>query len=122
MVSPCAFARAPCDVRADRNQEEIHMRSTSPDRLLLDTSDREHGTVERELARRGHAAAMGHVAAELACDLESERETGRRPADLAEVDAHVERGARILASWSTRMPMIARLVSAGFATVRTEHV
>ena len=44
-----------------------------------------------ELAGGGDATAVGDVAAELARDLEGEREPGRRPADLAEVDPDAER-------------------------------
>ena len=63
-------------VPAVRNHEEIHIRTSRSDRLLLDSANREHGAVERELASGRDLASVGDVASELARDLERK---GDRP-------------------------------------------
>src|SRR5262249_52250342 len=78
-------------IRADRHEEEIHMGAARADRLLPDPPDGEDRAVEGELARRRDPTAVRDVAAELARYLEGEGKTGGRTADLAEVDAHVDR-------------------------------
>ena len=86
----CIAARS-CCVFPSRDEE--HVGSGRPDAvgLLLDASHRADGAVELDLAGRRDPVAAVDVVPELLEDLQREREAGRRAADVAEVDADVQR-------------------------------
>ncbi len=86
-----------------------HRTLRAPIVFCLIAADREHGAVERELAGRRDLVAVVDVVAELLHHLEREGEPGRRAADVARVDLHVERQLDLFASWSTSTPMIGAL-------------
>src|SRR5207253_4133013 len=74
-----------------RDEEYADAGAPDPDRLLLDAADRRDGAVELDLARRRDAPPVIDVAAELLEHVEREREPGRRTADRAGVDLHLDR-------------------------------
>ena len=98
----CIFPRI-LGVLARRDEEVIHIRPARADRLLLDAADRDDGSVECELSRRGDAAAARDVPTELRA--RSRARTGspptgrrRRPRSMS-----TSNGSSIFASWSTRI-------------------
>jgi hypothetical protein len=94
-------------VPIDRDEEDVHMRLSRSDRLLLDSADSCHRSVELDLAGRCDLVAAIDVASSLLEQLESERQPGRGPADLAQVELDRERQLS-MERLNRRTPMIGR--------------
>src|SRR6476646_1970291 len=84
-------ARSECRQGAQRLWKSVHRGCARTDRLLLDPADRPDRPVGEDLAGRCDLVAMHDVTAELLHHIESEREAGGGAADIAGVDAHLER-------------------------------
>ena len=88
-----------------RDEEVADPRASNPDRLLFQSPDGGDGAVQLDLARGGDASAVVDVLAELLEHIESEREPGRRAADVARVD-------RIVAEIEERLSELPRVTPA----------
>src|SRR5207245_8539938 len=75
------------------NQEDIDVSSARPDRLLLDAADPRHAPVELDHAGGRNLVTVVDVAPSLLEQLERERQSGRRTAHAAEVEADRKRKA-----------------------------
>ena len=91
MRSPSACFRASRALSPAGTRKASTCACARADRFLLDPADRADRAVGEDLAGRGDLVAVDDVAAELLHHLEREREAGRRAADVAGVDPHVER-------------------------------
>src|SRR5436190_5475657 len=88
-------------VRSGGHEEDIHTGFARADRLLLDGADREHRTVELELAGGGDLVTAVSVVTELFHQAEGECKAGGGAADARRVDADPDReladeGARLV--------------------------
>src|SRR2546429_2094315 len=80
-------------VPIDRHEEDVDVRFSRSDRLLLDAADPGYRSVELDLTGRCDLVAVIDVASLLLQKLEREREPGRWSADLAKVELDAERQA-----------------------------
>ena len=88
---PWAYSPRLARVIPSGHEEDVRFRLANAEGLLLHAADRRDRAVELDLPRRGDAVAAVDAMAELLHHLEREREPGRRPADVACVDLHLQR-------------------------------
>ena len=95
------------------HEEEIHTGAARADRLLLDAADRDDGAVERELAGRRDPAAVGRRSRPSWRAISSANGSPADGPPTRPRSMSTSTGSSIFASWSTRIPMIARDGSVG---------
>ena len=76
-----------------RNQEDVDVSPTRPDRLLLDAADPRHPSIKLEHAGGRHLVAVVDIAPALLEELERERQARRRTAYAPEIEADRKRKA-----------------------------